>query len=288
MSRRRARGRHLAVGAGARGDGERRPLVPRAQPRRSDVAPTDRRAQAEGLDSRVQRREDVHYATPQSFDGGVAPKCSEVGAPEQYPDRCVGPAKLLPILNDAFAKGASGEAPRLHAARIEAALLWFLYVSSLSEVMSCGAKPADCDSCWAYYSGGTARGAPLGLGAAVNALAPETHQRAYDATLAVRCWRNLDNETGIAGNLSMQLQARTQLDRALVRGLSMIVRQRVSELACADVDGKQARLAFIRTLSPLLDREARARDPVRADRLLMDPVEVGPVTAALDALFPCP
>lgn len=245
-------------------------------------------AQAEGLDSRVQRREDVHYPAPQSFDGGVAPKCSDVGVPEQYPDRCVGPAKLLPILNDAFAKGAMGETPRLHAARIEAALLWFMYVSALSEVMSCGAKPGDCDSCWAYYTGGGARSAPLGLGAYVLALAPETHQRAYDATLAVRCWRNLDNETGIAANLAMQLQARNQLDRALVRGVAMTARQRVSELGCSDAEGRQARLAFFRTLTPLLDREARVRAPADADRLLIDPVETAPVVGALDALFACP
>ena len=64
----------------------------------------------QGIDSRVQRREDLHYPAAPSA-------CSTAGIPEQYPDRCAGPAKLLPILNDAFAKGAMGEAPRVHAAR---------------------------------------------------------------------------------------------------------------------------------------------------------------------------
>lgn len=245
-------------------------------------------AQSEGLDSRVQRREDVHYPSPRSFDGGTAPKCSEAGVPALFPDRCVGPAKLLPILNDAFAKGARGEAPRLQAARIEAALLWFLYVSALSEVTSCAARPQDCDSAWAYYAGGGKRDAPVGLGGAMLALAPETHQRAYDATLAVRCWRNLDNETGAASNTTLQLQARAQLDRALLRGLAVIARQRVSELTCSDAAGREARLGFFRTLSTLLDREARVRDPGKADTLAADPVESGAVTSALDTLFPCP
>ena len=245
-------------------------------------------AQAEGLDSRVQRREDVHFPAPQSLDGGTAPKCSDVGVPEQFPDRCVGPARLLPILNDAFARGASGEAPRLHAARIEAALLWFFYASALSEVTSCAARPQDCDSAWAYYAGGTPRGAPIGLGGALWSLAPQTHQRAYDAMLAVRCWRNLDNETGAAANLTLQRQARDQLDRALVRGIAVIARQRVAELACSDAQGTQARLGFFRTIAPLLDREARVRDAGQADRLAVEPVDAGAVIQAIDALFPCP
>ena len=170
-------------------------------------------AQSEGLDSRVQRREDVHYPAPAALDGGTAAKCSDVGVPAQYPDRCVGPAKLLPILNDAFARGAMGEAPRLHAARIEAALLWFLYVSTLSEVMSCGAKPQDCDSCWAYFAGGGPRAAPLGLGKVISSLGPDTYDRGYDATLAVRSCRKLDNYTCAPADASHPLHAPHRLHR---------------------------------------------------------------------------
>ncbi len=242
----------------------------------------------QGLDSRVQRREDLHYAAASSA-------CSTAGIPEQFPDRCAGPARLLPILNDAFAKGAMGESPRVHAARIEAALVWFLYLSSLSEVISCTAKPQDCDSCWAYYTGGTPRDAPLGLGKMVRALGPETHDRAYDATLAVRCWRNLDNETTVATDLSRRDLAFAQLDRALLRGVALVLRQRVSELSCTTGEVRDARFAFLKTLAPLLDRAVRERNVAAADLLAREAarstaaeVDVATVTTALDAVFPCP
>lgn len=247
-------------------------------------------AQDQGLDSRVQRREDVHYPPPA---GGA--KCSEAGIPDQFPDRCVGPAKLLPILNDAFAAGARGEAPLLHARRIEAALVWFLYVSALSEVSTCTTKAQDCDSAWAYYSGGTARGAPAGFAAYVSGLSDPTHQRAYDATLAVRCWRNLDNEQGTAMDLMMRDRALGQLDAATVRGVALIVRDRFTALDCGDDAAEGAQLAFLQIVVPLLDRAARAVDPAKADVLKAQAaksspaeVDVAAATAALDALFPCP
>ena len=244
-------------------------------------------AQEQGLDSRVQRREDIHF--PADASGR---KCSEQGVPEQNPERCVGPARLLPILNDAFARGAQGESPRTQAARIEAALLWFLYVSPLSEATSCAEKPGDCDSAWAYYTGGTPRESPAGLARYVHALGPETHDRAHDGALAVRCWRNLDNETGAAANLELRDQARSQYDRALLRGVALIARQRFTELACSDETGTEARLAFLRTLVPFLDRAARQREPDAAAVLQVEAAsaapDVGRAVGALDALFDCP
>lgn len=247
-------------------------------------------AQDQGLDSRVQRREDIHYPAPAN-----GAKCSEMGIPEQYPDRCVGPSKLLPILNDAFAKGAQGESPLVHARRVEAALLWFLYISALSEVTSCTQKPVDCDSAWAYYTGGTPRESPIGFARYVDALGPETHDRAYDATLAVRCWRNLDNETGVAMDLAMRDRARAQLDVATLRGMALILRERFTKLDCGDEAAEAAELAFIKELVPLLDRAARERDPAQADVLVAQAtkasaaeVDIAAATAAIDALFPCP
>lgn len=242
----------------------------------------------QGLDSRVQRREDVHYpAAPMA--------CSTAGIPAQYPDRCVGPSKLLPMLNDAFTKGAMGEQPQVNAARIEAALTWFLYVSALSEVMSCTTRAQDCDSCWAYYSGGTARDMPLGLAKAIAGFAPETHQRAYDATLAVRCWRNLDNETGTATNLALRDRALAQLDKAMLRGVAVVLRQRVAELACTSGETREARLAFAKVLAPLFDRALRERSASAADVVATQlaksdasQVDVAAVTSALDTAFPCP
>lgn len=242
----------------------------------------------QGLDSRVQRREDVHYA--------AAPMpCSTAGIPEQYPDRCAGPTKLLPILNDAFAKGAMGEQPLVHAARVEAALTWFLYLSALSEVMSCTQRPQDCDSCWAYYAGGAPRGMPLGLGKRVRELGRETHDRAYDATLAVRCWRNVDNESGVAMDLARRDLAREQLDRALLRGVALVVRQAATEIPCSTGDVQAARFTFVTTLLPFFERPARERNAAQADVLAREAmrasageVDVAALTAALDALFPCP
>ncbi len=242
----------------------------------------------QGIDSRVQRREDMHYPAAPS-------PCSTAGIPAQFPDRCAGPSKLLPILNDSFAKGAMGETPRIHAARLEAALVWFFYLSSPSEVISCTAKPQDCDSCWAYYTGGTTRDAPLGLAKMVRALGKETHDRAYDAALAVRCWRNLDNEATIATDLARRDLAFTQLDQALLRGVALVLRQRVTELDCTTGEVREARFAFFKTLAPLFDRAARQRSAANADVLAREAgrasaaeVDVTAVTTALDTLFPCP
>jgi hypothetical protein len=242
----------------------------------------------QGLDSRVQRREDVHYpAAPMA--------CSTAGIPEQFPDRCAGPMKLLPVLNDAFAKGSQGESPRVNAARVEAALVWFLYLSSLSEVTSCASKPQDCDSSWAYYCGATPRAEPLGLAKLVRALGVETHDRVYDALLAVRCWRNLDHETGLAMDPARQALAYEQLDRALLRGVALVVRQRVTELACTTGDVRDARLAFLNTLAPWLSRAAVERDATRGAALtaqlsktVASEVDVAATTADLDVLFACP
>lgn len=246
--------------------------------------------QEQGLDSRVQRREDVHY--PADSQGR---KCSEAGVPDANPDRCVGPAKLLPILNDAFQKGMQGQDGAVQAARIEAALVWFLYVSPLSEVTSCTTTPKDCDSAWAYYTGGTPRDQPMGLAGYVDALGPETHDRAYDAALGVRCWRNLDNETTTATNLTLRDQVRTQLDVATVRGVALVLRQRIKRLECATGDARNAALAFISTLGPFLDRAGRERNVQAADSLKAqvqaaqnNQVDVTAAVSALDALFPCP
>ncbi|MBI5547690.1 MAG: hypothetical protein HY901_27730 [Deltaproteobacteria bacterium] len=239
----------------------------------------------QGLDSRVQRREDIHYPA-----GAAA--CTDPAVADANPDRCAGPERLLPILNDSFARGAQGEAGKVHAARIEAALLWFLYLSSLSEAESCAKKAQDCDSCWAYYTGGTPRETPAGLARYVKALGPQTHERAYDGTLAVRCWRDLDSATP-ATDAERRTLARNQLDKALLRGMALVVRQRFTELACSDAEGKQARLAFLRALVPLLDREARVRNLTLAAALQAQVAEgvepdLAEALGSLDGLFSCP
>jgi hypothetical protein len=244
-------------------------------------------AQSEGLDSRVQRREDVHYP---ALPGGA--KCSDAGMPDAYPDRCAGPAKLLPVLNEAFLRGAEVEAPLVQAARIEAALVSFLYLSSLSEVMTCTAKPADCDSAWAYYSGGGERAQPLGYGRYLQSVDPDAHDRAYDGTLAVRCWRDLDAGP-TATQLDLRDRARDQLDAATLHGLARITMARAAQLPCSTGQFKQAHLEFVRVTHRILDRAIRAADPGAADALAAELEKSAPeVNAArvielLAAAIPC-
>ncbi|MSP63202.1 MAG: hypothetical protein EXR72_23255 [Myxococcales bacterium] len=246
--------------------------------------------QAEGIDSRVQRRQDIHY--PELANGA---KCSDMGLPAMFPDRCAGPAKLLPILNDAFVKGAMGDKPLTQAARIEAALLWFFYISPLSEIWSSTSSVKDIDSMVAYYGGGFTRDNPIGLGRYVKAIAPGTHDRVFDGLLAARCWRNLDMEMGTAVNLKQRGQAWAQVDKALLRGMALILRARLGELKCAMGDRKDAHFAFVQTIGPLMDRAARVIDPAKADALKAqvgaasaDKVDTAAAQAALDGLFGCP
>jgi hypothetical protein len=241
----------------------------------------------QGLGSRVARRWDPHYDPP------PAGSCEDEGIPEQYPDYCVGPATLQPIVVAAFADGVEGQQLAVNAGRIEAALQWFLYVSAIKEATTCTDTAKDCDSCWAYYSGGTPRETPIGLAFDIDCYAPETHDRAYDGVLAVRCWRDLDSGE-IATDLELRDLAIGQLDFALLRGMSILARQRFLELECSTGDYQQAALEELRVLMPLLDRETRERDAATADLLAAevakdaDAIDVDAVVAAIDAVYPCP
>ncbi len=241
----------------------------------------------QGLGSRVSRRYDVHYAPP---DSGA---CEDEGVAEANPDYCVGPALLQPLLVAAFADGSQGHDRVVNAARIHAALLWFFYVSTIKEATTCADTPKDCDSSWAYYSGGTPRATPTGLGGEIDQYAAETHDRGYDGALAVRCWRDLDQAVP-AEELAMRDLAIGQLDQALLRGMSILVRQRFLELDCAAGDYQRAALEALRILVPLLDRETRARDTTVADLLAgevakeADAIDVDAAVAGLDATYPCP
>jgi hypothetical protein len=110
----------------------------------------------------------------------------------------------------------------------------------------------------------------------------------------VRCWRNLDNETGAAQDLAMRDRAILQLDRALLRGVALLVRQRFEELECAEEDYQAAALEGLRILVPLLDRATRERETAAADLLLAEvqkeasAVDVQSAAAALDRIYDCP
>ncbi len=238
----------------------------------------------QGLESRISRREDEHYPAAPAACRDLTPN-----EQAQYADRCVGPVKIVPMLNEAFQQGAAGVDPVLQAARVEAAMLWFLYVSVHKESVTCKEKVADCDSGFAYYTGGEDRNGGLGLSRYVKARSPQAHDRIWDGILAVRCWRDLDNPTGAAANTAMHEQALAQLDRALLRGVALIVRQRLDRISCP------AAWETVRILGPVLDRAATVLDAASAQVLReqvgkasADQVDVDAAQKALDAIFPCP
>ncbi len=250
-------------------------------------------AQDQGLDSRVSRRYDPHFPKPAA--GG----CEDAGVPEANPDYCVGPAKLLPELNDAFAKGQTGESPRLQAARIQAALDWFLFVSVHKENRTCQAVPKDCDSGWAYYTGGVEREQQaLGVGGLVSALGPETHDRIFDAILAARCWRDLEG-AAVDNFAHPELLAayEAQLDASVDRGAAIVARTRLQELGCSTGDDREEVFTYLKGFLPYLDRSARLAGAAHADAIAAVAGAADAATAAdlaqaaidaIDAVYDCP
>ena len=219
-------------------------------------------AEDSGVGSRVARRYDTHYPKPPNGES-----CQDEGVPAQYPDYCVGPATLEPIINEAFLQGGQGNDPALNSARIRAALMWFFYVSAVKEGMSCAAKAKDCDSSWAYHTGGTDRDNPIGLGRAIKRVAPETYNQAFDGNLAIRCWRDLDSaET--AENEALQLRAVNQLDAALIQGFAAIIKDELDHADCSTGLYRDSALEFVRTVAPLFNRPFAENDPTAAAAFL--------------------
>ena len=244
--------------------------------------------QPEGLDSRVSRREDEHY--PKASKACADMTAAEIQAEK---DRCVGQAQIQPLLNQAFADGASGKDPLQNAARIESALLWFLYVSTYKESITCTSTKKDCDSSYAYYTGGEERSAGKGLARYVRSVSTQAHDRVWDGILAVRCWRDLDS-ADTATDLATRDKAMAQLDRALLRGVALIAKRRVKATETACGDAQAALWASVQILGNVLDREATARDAAKA-KILRDELaksagdaDLTRLSATLDELFPCP
>lgn len=264
-------------------------------------------AQDEGLESRMVRREDLHYPEiPMAdWDPGVDPdkQCTVEANIMKYPDRCAGPAKITPLVNDAFAAGQMGEGtPEVHAARIDAAISWFLFLSPYKECFTCTLKAKDCDSCWAYYTGGTNRAGGIGLSARIKALSEDANEAIWDGFSAVRCWRDLYpieqyptmEDLPVEGQQLFE-QGWEQLDNALWHGFALLVRDRLErQLGACGVEA-EANWAWVQVAGPVLDFEAQSRDATQAATLAAvwatDPPTVEDIQAAvtaIDALFPCP
>ncbi len=246
-------------------------------------------AVAEGIDSRVQRRYDQHFAA--SVPEGT--NCRTAGVPAMYPDYCVGPGRILPIVVAAFDAGMAGQDMGTNAARIEAALLWFFYTSVYKESASCATAIADCDSSHAYYTAATPRGEPAGLARYVAATGAENHDRVFDGTLATHCWRELDNGEA-AVNLDQQAIALGQLDVALDHAAIRILTTRLRAFVGAEGEARAAHWAFIGIWTQALDRAIRVRDAAAADSMVAiaagdgADLDVDALEARLLALVPCP
>ena len=242
----------------------------------------------EGLDSRVVRRYDPHFEVPEGTD------CTLEGSPEMFPDYCVGPSTLQPILLDAFMRGIDEEAPaRIQAARIEGALLWFLYASTYKEAFSCTTTAKDCDSAYAYYAGGEEARGGIGLARYVREVAPYAHDRAWDGIFAVRCWRDLD-DADTATMLDLRDRARAQHDRAVLTGVARIVAERLREVGRTSGDEQLYHWAFVQVLGQALDRGYTERDGDGAAALrdalsneAPSGVDPGALADAIDATFDC-
>ncbi|MEE9382570.1 MAG: hypothetical protein V3V08_04065 [Nannocystaceae bacterium] len=268
----------------------------------------DQYSMEEGLESRLVRREDLHYPPiPMAdwVDGVDADKqCTIAANVTKYPDRCAGPAKIGPMIRDAFAAGQRGEGhPAVLAARIEAGLLWFLYLSAHKECFTCTLKAKDCDSCWAYYTGGYDRGGGIGLSGAVRAISDPSHQAIWDGFTAVRCWRDLYPDAAYPTweevppeGQALHATGWEQLDNAVLRGLAVVMRDRMATYAgVCGTNEARAPWAFLQIAGPVMDREARDRDPIAADDLAVLWAHDAPTASeimdgitALDAVFPCP
>jgi len=229
-------------------------------------------ATAEGIGSRLGRRFDLHLPpTPPSGSGRL---CQSEDSWRADPLFCVGPAALNPIVLDALQRGGTSdpsEPSRLHAARIHAALTWFIHISVYKETASCAllfpgndGKREDCDSAWAYYTAGRERSAPLadeiGLAAQVRTLDEDAHARILDGIFAVRCWRDLDTSGAppdplpaydtpdLLSDRALYERAHEQLDVALDRGISRILVDHLESLRATTGDEQRYHLAFLRTL----------------------------------------
>ena len=258
------------------------------------ISARDLYATGEGLDSRVQRREDEHYPPVSDGNGGTL-SCRDEGVPAMDPQRCAGPGLILPVLNDAFQRGIAGEEPEVNAARIEAALLWFFYISSFKEGTTCATTRKDCDSSWAYYTGGNQVDGGIGLAGYLREQVPTAHAEAFNGVLAVRCWRDLD-PADAAEDLDMQALALSQLDTAMMYGLSRLLAERLADMTTSTGAEFDAHWAFLQVLGPVLDREALDRDPTVGAELSsfwasdgpVDSIEVESVLDQLSTVFPCP
>ena len=207
-----------------------------------------------GVGSRVTRRYDAHLTMPEGAD------CAADEAAELWPDYCVGPAQIEPLILNAFTEGNMGQNMESNAAKIKAGLLWFFYVSTYKEAYTCAGKAADCDSHWAYCNGAKQLDEePFALGAEIKAASETAYKSLFDAHLAIRCWRDLDSAE-VAENTELHVQVLDQLERALDYGYAQMLISHLNQIS--DGESQQIDLIGLSILGPQITRAALLRDPM--------------------------
>jgi hypothetical protein len=254
----------------------------------------------EGLQSRVTRRADYHFSTYPMVDPEA---CRKRPVTEGYEQVCAGPLAIEPTLNDAFQKGIEGVEPRVQAARIEAALLWFQYLSAYSEIHSGREKSADLNSSWAYYNGGREPSDGIGLARYVRDIDLDIDARAWDGLRAMRCWRSfVGDESVVSGFDDSTLAdrrwayARNQYDQALLHGFSRVISRRIEAFQQSTSDAERAaHWAFLQVAGPVLVRGAEGQNSAAGETLQRefantssDDFDAAAAIAAIDSAFECP
>ena len=89
--------------------------------------------------------------------------CGDEATYLAYPDFCVGPSTIGPLVTQAFVDGIEGKLPLENAAKIEAGLTWFLYISVLKEAETCIEKPKIATPAGPTTPGVHSARSPLGL-----------------------------------------------------------------------------------------------------------------------------
>lgn len=295
---------------------------PTRDPAAMEFTAADMIFQSNGVAVRFQRRADEHYmpAMALPLNATYQDYCSNVMNHATNQDYCAGPVSLNPVYVAGITGGMSGMGgpSRVHAARVQAAYYWWLYISVYKETLTCAPVLSDCDSAFGYWNGAADRTAmqQYGLAKALLLLGDPgraAFDRIWDAMLAVRCWRDQDGGAAVpaveATNAMLREQARDQLERALTRGMALIIGARLRTFASTDgvaarASERLAHAAWLGVIGPLLARSIETWVPVRypmsqaAVRMramtalrtgaMITTADAARTAADLEAIFPCP
>ena len=176
-------------------------------------------------------------------------------------------------------------------------------MSVYKEANTCfSGKAKDCDSAWAYYTGGFDRAGGIGFSADVRDVSADAHAAIWDGFSAFRCIRDVypADDTPAVADLDMDGQAllcsaQSQLSTALDFGLSQVVRARLEALKGLDGVDAEAAWAGLEILGSVLDRAGNERDAASYGVLegfwaAGQPADAAAIDAALqslDAVFTC-